>query len=97
MNLVKDITEGRLTKVQVDNYVYNLRTLLDEHREWCLLFAMTGQALKKIKKCVTASRGSYYQSLNDVLQDLNTEEAIKIVKNYLMIAKYESNDSITSI
>ncbi|UPT67960.1 MAG: hypothetical protein M0D57_04670 [Sphingobacteriales bacterium JAD_PAG50586_3] len=45
----EDITEGRLTKMQVDNYVYNLRTLLDEHREWCLLFAMTGQALKKLR------------------------------------------------
>ena len=36
----EDITEGRLSKIQLDNYIYNLRTLLDEHREWGLFFSM---------------------------------------------------------
>ena len=45
----EDITEGRLTKGQLDNYIHNLRTLLDKSREWCLLFAMTPLAIDRLK------------------------------------------------
>ena len=78
----EDITEGRLTKVQVDNYVYNLRTLLDDHREWCLLFAMTGQALVKLRSVSPPLADRIATRLIN-LQDLNFEQAKEIVKNYL--------------
>jgi len=81
----EDITEGRLTKTQVDNYVYNLRTLLDEHREWCLLFAMTGQALKKLRSVSPPLADRITNRLIN-LQDLNSEEAIKVVANYISLA-----------
>jgi len=88
----EDITEGRLTKTQVDNYVYNLRTLLDEHREWCLLFAMTGQALKKLRS-VSPPLADRISTRLIILQNLNQEQAIKIVTNYLNTARdSESND-----
>ena len=45
----EDITEGRLTKTQLDNYIHNLRTLLDKSREWCLLFAMNPLAIDRLK------------------------------------------------
>lgn len=45
----EDITEGRLTKIQLDNYIHNLRTLLDKSREWCLLFAMNPLAIDRLK------------------------------------------------
>lgn len=89
----EDITEGRLTKVQVDNYVYNLRTLLDEHREWCLLFAMTGQALTKLRSVSPPLADRITNRLIN-LQDLNTDEANKVVMNYLSIAKEGGFDSI---
>lgn len=45
----EDVTLGRLTKVQIDNYIYNLRTLLDEQREWALFFSMNPEAYKKLR------------------------------------------------
>jgi hypothetical protein len=88
----EDITEGRLTKTQVDNYIYNLRTLLDEHREWSLFFAMTGQALKKLRS-VSPPLADRITSRLINLQDLNTEQSKVIVLNYINIAKeVESTD-----
>lgn len=45
----EDVTLGRLTKAQIDNYIYNLRTLLDEQREWTLFFSMNPLAFKKLR------------------------------------------------
>ncbi len=89
----EDITEGRLTKVQVDNYVYNLRTLLDEHREWCLMFAMTGQALKKLRSVSPPLADRITNRLIN-LQDLNFEEAKKITINFLSLAKENNTDTL---
>ena len=85
----EDITEGRLTKSQIDNYVYNLRTLLDEQREWCLLFTMTPLALKKLRS-VSPPLADRISSREIWLQDLNTEQAISIVKNYMTIVEHDS-------
>jgi hypothetical protein len=87
----EDITRGRLTKAQVDNYLYNLRTLLDEHREWCLLFAMTGDALARLRRITPplADRISAY-SIN--IPNLRNHEAVTVIVNYLNIAR-ESESS----
>jgi Cdc6-like AAA superfamily ATPase len=81
----EDITEGRLTKTQVDNYVYNLRTLLDEQREWCLIFSMTTLALKKLKS-VSPPLADRISSREILLQNLNKEQACAIIKNYINMA-----------
>lgn len=85
----EDITEGCLTKSQIDNYVYNLRTLLDEQREWCLMFTMTPLALKKLRS-VSPPLADRISSREIWLQDLNTEQAISIVKNYMTIVEHDS-------
>lgn len=90
----EDITEGRLTKTQVDKYVYNLRTLLDEQRSWCLLFAMTGQALKKLRG-VSPPLADRITSRLIVLQDLNAEQAKQIALNHLNIARVENLDDLS--
>lgn len=81
----EDITEGRLTKTQIDNYVYNLRTLLDEQREWCLVFSMTPLALKKLKS-VSPPLADRISSRSILLQNLNKEQALSIVRNYINMA-----------
>jgi Cdc6-like AAA superfamily ATPase len=91
----EDITEGRLSKSQVDNYVYNLRTLLDEHREWCLLFAMTGQALKKLRSVSPPLADRITTRLIN-LQDLDSDEACKIVSNYVALASEHDIDDENS-
>ena len=45
----EDLTEGRLSKTELDNYLRNLRTLIDQNRNWCPIFAMTDEALKKVR------------------------------------------------
>lgn len=90
----EDITEGRLSKTQVDNYVYNLRTLLDEHREWCLLFAMTGNALKKLRS-VSPPLADRISNRSIFLNKLNNEQAKKIVINYLNIARVNASEDVT--
>jgi Cdc6-like AAA superfamily ATPase len=81
----EDITEGRLTKAQIDNYVYNLRTLLDEQREWCLIFSMNPLAMKKLRS-VSPPLADRISSTTILLQNLNKEQAVAIVKNYINMA-----------
>ncbi len=87
----EDITEGRLSKIQVDNYIYNLRTLLDEQREWCLMFAMTGQALKKLKS-VSPPLADRISARLITLQSIDQSQAEKIIINYLNIARDKKLD-----
>lgn len=81
----EDITEGRLSKSQLDNYIHNLRTLLDKQREWCLLFAMTPHALLKLKS-ISPPLADRISTRKLELQNLNTEEAKKVISNYLNLA-----------
>lgn len=81
----EDITEGRLNKSQLDNYIHNLRTLLDKQREWCLLFAMTPHALLKLKS-ISPPLADRISTRKLELQSLNTEEAKKVISNYLLLA-----------
>lgn len=90
----EDITKGRLTKPQVDNYVYNLRTLIDEHREWCLLFAMTGEAMRKLRK-VSPPLADRISARLIVLQNLNDEQAAMIALNYLSLARETESTDLT--
>ena len=87
----EDITSGRLTKKEIDNYSHSLRTLIDKERRWCLLIAMTATALKEL---TTIS-----PPLVDRLKDreiritrLTKEQAKQIIINYLNLAREEGND-----
>ena len=87
----EDITSGRLTKKEIDNYSHSLRTLIDKERRWCLLIAMTATALKEL---TTIS-----PPLVDRLKDreiritrLTKEQAKRIIINYLNLAREEGND-----
>lgn len=89
----EDVTRGRLSKTQVDNYVYNLRTLLDEHREWCLLFSMTGEALRKLRS-VSPPLAERISARQINLQSLNAQQAKRITNNYLNIAREKDLDDL---
>lgn len=89
----EDITQGRLSKSQVDNYVYNLRTLLDEHREWCLVFAMTSEALRKLRS-VSPPLADRISTRVVRLSNLTNNDATRIAKNYLTLARDVSTDDL---
>ena len=90
----EDITAGRLTKFQIDNYLYNLRTLLDDHRSWCLLFAMTGQALEKLW-AISPPLAERITARRIILEKLDDEQAQKITANYLNLAREEESENLS--
>ena len=81
----EDITEGRLTKSQLDNYIYNLRTLLDEQREWGLFFSMSPLAFKKLRK-VSPPLADRISTCKVTLSGLDKDSVLTLVRNYVKMA-----------
>lgn len=85
----EDITSGRLTKKEVDNYSHNLRTLIDKERRWCVLIAMTRQALQELKK----SSPPLVDRLTNreiILERPNDEAMFTLILNYLNLVRRKS-------
>lgn len=84
----EDITSGRLSKKEQDNYTYNLRTLIDKERRWCLLIAMTSTALDDIETLSPP----LYDRLTDrkiLIKRFTNDQAQKLMLNYLSLATIE--------
>ena len=45
----EEITAERLKRSDIDNYLRNLRLLIDREKNWCSVFAMTGKAMDIIE------------------------------------------------
>ena len=90
----EDLTAGRLTKAQLDNYVHNLRTLLDQHREWCLLFAMNPHALERLK-LISPPLADRITVRVIELGNLNKDEIKTVIEKYLSLAKYKGGMPFT--
>ena len=87
----EEITAERLKKSDVDNYLRNLRLLIDREKNWCSVFAMTGKALSIIESYSPPLAGRIKGSFVD-LKPLNEAELRKMIANYLSIARSESID-----
>lgn len=87
----EEITAERLKKSDVDNYLRNLRLLIDREKNWCSVFAMTGKALSIIESYSPPLAGRIKGSFVD-LKPLNEKELRKMIANYLSIARSESID-----
>ncbi|HLA58018.1 MAG TPA: hypothetical protein VK622_04640 [Puia sp.] len=81
----EDISQGRLSKPKLDNYLYNLRILLDENREWCLLFAMVPDAFRQIRK-VSLPLAQRISVITIELDKLTSDDAKFLLANYLQLA-----------
>ena len=90
----EDLTEGRLSKAQLDNYVHNLRTLLDQHREWCLMFAMSPLALERLKK-ISPPLADRISVRLLTLDGLNFDSVKGLLERYLSLANYKGEIPIT--
>ena len=84
----EDLTAGRLTKVQQDNYIHNLRILLDQHREWCLLFAINPHALERLQ-VLSPPLADRVLVRRIALDNLSNEEVKAVYGTYLSLAKYQ--------
>lgn len=90
----EDLTEGRLSKAQLDNYIHNLRILLDQHREWCLLFAINPRALERLQ-VLSPPLADRVLIRRIILDNLNNEEVKKVYSRYLSLAKYKGEIPFT--
>lgn len=90
----EDLTAGRLTKVQQDNYIHNLRILLDQHREWCLLFAINPHALERLQ-VLSPPLADRVLVRRIALDNLTNEEVKTVYGTYLTLAKYEGDIPFT--
>lgn len=88
------VTAGRLTPVEIDRYVTNLRALIDKERNWCSLFAMTGFALSRLKGVSPPLAERISGRIID-LKPLNLERAKIITSNYLNLARETPSASIS--
>lgn len=84
----EDLTAGRLTKAQQDNYIHNLRILLDQHREWCLLFAINPHALERLQ-VLSPPLADRVLVRRIALDNLNNEGVKNVYSTYLSLAKYQ--------
>lgn len=90
----EDITSGRLTKKEVDNYTHNLRTLIDKERRWSLLLAMTSQALADLKN-ISPPLVDRLTDREIKISRLTNDEAEIILKNYLNLARESKIEDAT--
>ncbi|MBL7867335.1 MAG: hypothetical protein JNM71_04895 [Flavobacterium lindanitolerans] len=86
------VTAGRLNAKEIDQYVLNLRALIDKERNWCSLFAMTGYALSRLRT-VSPPLAERISGRLIELNPLNDVSAKQITTNYLNLAR-ESADNI---
>jgi len=84
----EDLTAGRLSKAQQDNYIHNLRILLDQHREWCLLFAINPHALERLQ-VLSPPLADRVLVRRIALDNLGNEEVKNVYSTYLSLAKYQ--------
>lgn len=90
----EDLTTGRLSKVQLDNYIHNLRTLLDKHREWCLLFAMNPKALSRLIELSPPLADRITIRRLDI-NNLNIDETRRVIESYLNLAEFKDEFPFT--
>lgn len=90
----EEITAERLKRTDIDNYLRNLRLLIDREKNWCSVFAMTGKALDIIESYSPPLAGRIKGSIVE-LKPLNEDAFKQIVKNYLAVARV--NEEIDSI
>lgn len=87
----EEITAERLKRTDIDNYLRNLRLLIDREKNWCSVFAMTGKALDIIENYSPPLASRIKGTVID-LKPLNIDSFKQIVMNYLSIARSEGSE-----
>lgn len=86
----EEIAGGRVKDSDVDNYLRNLRSLIDREKNWCSVFAMNASALQKIKK-MAAPLASRIGDRKIILKPLDYDATVAVVKNYLDLARIDKD------
>lgn len=86
----EEIAIGRLKDADLDNYLRNLRSLIDKEKNWCAVFAMNGDAYRKIEKMSPPLASRMGDRIID-LKPLDEESCKSMIKHYLSIARVDEN------
>lgn len=86
----EEITAERLKRSDIDNYLRNLRLLIDREKNWCSVFAMTGKAMDIIENYSPPLASRIKGSVVD-LKPLTIDTLKQVILNYLSIARNEGN------
>lgn len=87
----EEITADRLKRTDIDNYLRNLRLLIDREKNWCSVFAMTGKALEIIDSYSPPLAGRIKGSVID-LKPLDMNGLKQMVQNYLSLAREDGSE-----
>lgn len=90
----EEITTERLKPTDIDNYLRNLRSLIDREKNWCSVFAMTGLALENIRTYSPPLAARIDNRIVD-LQRLDKESCTTLISNYLSIAREDQDCNIS--
>lgn len=88
----EEITAERLKRTDIDNYLRNLRLLIDREKNWCSVFAMTSKALAMIEEYSAPLAGRIKGTIID-LKPLNSDAIKTMIANYLSVAKNSPKDN----
>ena len=88
----EEITAERLKRTDIDNYLRNLRLLIDREKNWCSVFAMTSKALAMIEEYSAPLAGRIKGTIID-LKPLNSDAIKTMIANYLCVARNTKKDN----
>ncbi len=88
----EEITSGRLKKSEIDNYLRNLRTLIDRDKNWCSVFAMTGKALDRINEFSPPLASRITDRVIN-LTPLDFDACRELIVRYLSLAQNKDSSS----
>lgn len=87
----EELASGRVSDKDLDNYLRNLRSLIDNEKNWCSVFAMNSIALTKIEKLVPPLADRIGDRIID-LTPYDLEASKVVIGNYLSLARIEDFD-----
>lgn len=90
----EEIAVGRLKDADLDNYLRNLRSLIDKEKNWCAVFAMNGAAYKKIEKMSPPLASRMGDRIID-LKPLDESSCIVMIQHYLAIARVDQTTPLS--
>ncbi len=90
----EEIAIGRLKDADLDNYLRNLRSLIDKEKNWCAVFAMNGAAYKKIEKMSPPLASRMGDRIID-LKPLDESSCIAMIQHYLAIARVDQTTPLS--
>lgn len=85
----EELASGRVSDKDIDNYLRNLRSLIDNEKNWCSVFAMNSIALTKIEKLVPPLADRIGDRIIDLIP-YDLEACKAVIGNYLSLARVEN-------